>query len=265
MTAAIRALIVDDEPAARDAIRVLLAPDHEVTVVGETADGRAALDAIRALRPDLLFLDVQMPELDGLSALRQLDPADLPVTVFTTAYDAYALQAFELHALDYLLKPFDDTRFHSAVERAKQRVREGRLGAARHRLLELLEAEPPGTATGGSAGVAYVSRLVVKHEGRATIVAVRDIDWLEADGDHVRVYAGGARHVLRDSLRHLETQLDPHRFVRIHRSTMVNVERIRELQPYFRGDYVVILQDGSSHRLARSCKARLVTVLGWPF
>lgn len=250
MTPPVRTLIVDDEPAARAAIRTLLAPDAEVTVVGESGDGQAALLAIRGLRPDLLFLDVQMPELDGVTMLRQLEPDEVPVTVFTTAYDAYALRAFELHALDYLLKPFDDARFHQALERAKQRVREGRLGAVRRELLDLL-SDAPG----------HLTRLSVKADGRVTIVNVRDIEWLEAAGDYVRLHCGRARHLLRETLGNLEQQLDPRRFIRIHRSAIVNVDRIRELQPYFRGEYVVILHDGTSLRLSRTGKPRLEAAL----
>jgi two-component system LytT family response regulator len=260
----IRVLIVDDEPAARGAIRTLLAADPEVDVVGESADGRAALDAIRAFRPELVFLDVQMPELDGLALLRQLAPDEVPVVVFTTAYDAYAIRAFELQAVDYLLKPFDDARFLAALARAKERVRHGWLGALSRQVVDLLGggAEPAGeTAAGGR----YLTRLVAKARGRVTVVPVRDIDWLEADGDHVQVHSGRTRHVLRETLKQLGAQLDPRRFIRIHRSTIVNVDRIKELQPYFRGEYVVLLHDGTSLKLSRGCKPVLEAALGRRF
>jgi two-component system, LytTR family, response regulator len=260
----IRALIVDDEPAARAAIRGLLADDPDVAVIGECADGRSALDALSADAPDLLFLDVQMPEMDGFTLLGRLDPERLPVVVFVTAYDQYALRAFDVHALDYLLKPFDDERFRHAVARAKQQVRQGKIGALSGKLLALLEgaARP---ATAGAAPGAYLKRLVIKSGGRVTILAVRDIDWLEADGDYVKIHTGKQWHLLRETMKHLESQFDPSRFVRIHRSTIVNVERIKELQPYFRGEYVVILHDGTSLKLSRGYKEHLEAALGRRF
>jgi two-component system LytT family response regulator len=273
----IRTLIVDDEPAARDAISTLLAGDPGIEVVGECADGVSALAAIRTELPDLLFLDVQMPEMDGFSVLRELAPDELPVVIFSTAYDQYALRAFEVHALDYLLKPFDDTRFHEAVERAKEAVRRGRLGALSVQLLDLLDGGRPGTAAaaggpGGSGGTGrssggarYLQRLVIKTDGRVAVVNVKDIDWIEADGDYARIHAAKQWHVLRETMRSLEEQLDPARFARIHRSTIVNVERIKELQPYFRGDYVVILHDGTSLKLSRGYRPRLEEALGKPF
>ena len=258
----IRALVVDDEPAAREAIRALLADDPDIRVVGECADGPTALDAIRGEPPDLLFLDVQMPEMDGFTLLRQLDPAELPVVVFVTAYDQYALRAFDVHALDYLLKPFDDERFRGAVALAKQRVREGKLGALSEQLAALLDgiARPPAPRNGQ-----YLKRLAIKAGGRVTILGVKDIDWIQAEGDYVKIHAGRAWHLLRETMKHLETQFDPARFVRIHRSTIVNVERIKELQPYFRGEYVVILLDGTSLKLSRNYKEHLEAALGRNF
>jgi len=255
MTERIRALVVDDEPAARAAIRALLGDDPEIHLVGECADGRTALDAIRTETPDLLFLDVQMPEMDGFTLLGRLDSVELPVVVFVTAYDQYALRAFEVHALDYLLKPFDDERFRRAVAHAKQQVRQGKLGALSERLDALLD------------GVArqYLKRLAIKAGGRVTILGVKDIDWIEAEGDYVKIHAGRAWHLLRETMKHLEAQFDPARFVRIHRSTIVNVERIKELQPYFRGEYVVVLHDGTSLKLSRGYKEHLEAALGRTF
>ncbi len=266
MTRRIRALIVDDEPAARAAIRTLLADDPEVHVVGECADGRAALQAIREAappsRPDLLFLDVQMPEMDGFGLLRALDPSALPVVVFVTAYDQYALRAFEVHALDYLLKPFTDDRFREATARAKQQVRQGKLGALSQQLLALLDGVgQPSEAPDGR----YLKRLVIKSGGRVTILSVKDIDWIGAEGDFVKIHAGRGWHLLRETMKRLETQFDPARFVRIHRSTIVNLERIKELQPYFRGEYVVILHDGTSLKLSRGYKDHLEAALGRAF
>lgn len=261
----IRTLIVDDEPAARAAIRTLLAGDPEVLVLGEYADGRSALGAIREHAPDLLFLDVQMPEMDGFTMLAQVDPNQLPVVVFVTAYDQYALRAFDAHALDYLLKPFDDDRFRQAVGRAKQQVRQGKLGALSQQLLALLDGTGPPAATSTPHNGQYLKRLVIKAGGRVTILGVRDIDWIEADGDYVKIHAGKVWHLLRETMKHLETQFDPARFVRIHRSTIVNVERIKELQPYFRGEYVVILHDGTSLKLSRGYKDHLEAALGRGF
>jgi two-component system, LytTR family, response regulator len=263
--AAIRVLIVDDEPAARAAIRTLLAGEPEIEVVGECADGASALEAIGRDDPDLLFLDVQMPEMDGFTLLQRLAPGDLPVVVFVTAYDQYALRAFDVHAVDYLLKPFDDERFHQALARAKQQVRQGRLGALSEQLLALLGSVgrgPPPPRTGGEG---YLKRLVIKSGGRVTILPVRDVDWLEAEGDYVKIHVGRAWHLLRETMKHLEAHFDPARFVRIHRSTIVNVERIKELQPYFRGEYVVILHDGTNLKLSRGYRARLETALGRSF
>jgi two-component system LytT family response regulator len=191
--------------------------------------------------------------------LRRLAPSELPVVVFTTAYDQYALQAFEVHAVDYLLKPFDDDRFREALVRAKERVRQGRVDAVSRQLRDLLDG------SGGAAADArdrYLTRLVVRSGERTVVVAVRDIDWVEADGDAVRIHAARAEYVLRQPLKDLEQRLDPARLVRIHRSTIVNVERIKELQPYFRGEYVVILHDGTRLKLSRGCRARLEAVLG---
>ena len=255
MTGPIRALIVDDEPAARDTIRALVADDPDVTVVGECGDGRAALETIRGTTPQLVFLDVQMPEMDGFAMLRQLAPSELPVVVFTTAYDQYALQAFEVHAVDYLLKPFDDDRFRDALGRAKERVRQGRVDAVSRQLRDLLDGS-------GDARDRYLTRLVVRSGERTVVVAVRDIDWVDADGDSLRIHAARAEYVLRQTLKDLERRLDPARLVRIHRSTIVNVERIRELQPYFRGEVVVVLHDGTRLKLSRGCRARLEEVLG---
>ncbi len=263
VTERIRTLVVDDEPAARAAICALLADDPEIHVVRECADGRTALDAIRSEAPDLLFLDVQMPEMDGFTLLSRLDAAELPVVIFVTAYDQYALRAFEVHAQDYLLKPFDDERFRCAVAHAKQQVRQGKLGRLSDRLVALLDgvARPSAVASNGQ----YLKRLAIKAGGRVTILGVKDIDWIEAEGDYVKIHAGRAWHLLRETMKYLEAQFDPARFVRIHRSTIVNVERIKELQPYFRGEYVVVLHDGTSLKLSRGYKEHLEAALGRTF
>jgi two-component system LytT family response regulator len=213
MSHPIRALIVDDEPAARDAICSLVKEDPDVTVVGEGADGRSALEAILALAPELLFLDIQMPEMDGFTMLRRLEPADLPAVVFTTAYDRYAVDAFEVHAVDYLLKPFDDDRFRVALRRAKGQVRRGRIGALGAELLALL-GDVAGAPAGARSGGPYLRRFVTKSGGRVTLIDPEEVDWLEADGDYVTVHAGARRHLLRETMKQLALELDPARFVR---------------------------------------------------
>jgi two-component system, LytTR family, response regulator len=258
---AIRTLIVDDEPAARAALQSLLANDREIAVIGECADGRSAVERIEREHPDLVFLDVQMPGMNGFDALRRLEVAELPEVVFVTAYDEYAVRAFDVHAADYLLKPFSDERFRLALARAKQQVRRRRLGELSDRLATLLDAVGRGGAAAASAGQ-YLRRLVIKSGGRATILPVRDIDWIEAEGDYVKIHTGKVSHLLRETMKRLEAQLDPARFVRIHRSTIVHIERIKEIQPYFHGEYVVLLQDGTSLKLARGYRQHLETALG---
>jgi two-component system LytT family response regulator len=254
----IRCLIVDDEPAARGALRSLLAEEADVEIVGELADGESALSFIRKEGPDLLFLDIQMPEMDGFSVLRQLEPSRMPVIVFVTAYDQYALRAFDSEAMDYLLKPFSDERFQQAMGRARRQILAGRIGALSDELRRVLNR----TDTGEDAGE-YRSRLVIKSDGRITIIPVADVDWLEADGDVVKVHtARRASYLLRETMKDLESQLDPGIFVRIHRSTIINVDRIKELEPYFKGDYVVLLSDGTRLKLSRRFKDRLEGLLG---
>lgn len=262
----IRTLIVDDEPAARQGIRHLLARDPEIEVVGECADGMSAARAILDDPPDLLFLDVQMPGQDGFALLREVGVGRVPAVVFVTAYDQYALRAFDVHAVDYLLKPFDDERFREALTRAKRQVRHGELAGLRERLLALLEASPAATARPAVPVPAdgWLKRLAIRSGGRVTILSVKDIDWIEAEGDYVKIHVGNQWHLLRETMKHLETQLDPARFVRVHRSTIVNVERIRELQPYFRGEYAVLLHDGTSLKLSRGYREHLETILGRP-
>jgi len=253
----IRTLIVDDEPLARQRLRRLLEADPDITLLGESGDGQQALADLRNLRPDLVFLDVQMPVLDGFGVLQALAGSSLPVVIFVTAHDRYALKAFEVHALDYLLKPFDKARFGSALEHAKTQVRQGTAAALDERLQELLQtvqARRPGP-----------ERLIVRSAGRIFFVRIEDIDWIEAAGNYVCLHVGKEEHLLRESLTALEKKLDPARFVRIHRSTIVNLERVRELQPVFHGDYVLILQDGRELAVSRGFRDRLGETLGRAF
>jgi two-component system LytT family response regulator len=245
----IRTLIVDDEPLARQRLRKLLDADPDIAVLGECGDGAEAVAALQQLRPDLVFLDVQMPGLDGFAVLKALAGTALPAVIFVTAHDRYALKAFEVHALDYLLKPFDKTRFAAALERAKAQLRQDSTAALSDRLramLDAVESRRPAP-----------ERLVVKSAGRIYFVRIADIDWIEAAGNYIRLHVGKDAHLLREPLTALERRLDPARFVRIHRSTIVNLERIRELQPAFHGEYVVILCDGTELALSRSCRDQL--------
>jgi two-component system, LytTR family, response regulator len=259
----LRTLIVDDEALARDTLRRLLARDPDIEVVGDCAGGEDAVLRIRETEPDLVFLDVQMPEVDGFEVLRRARPGPAPAVVFVTAYDAYAVRAFEAEALDYLLKPFDDERFYRTLGRAKARVRERRVHRLTDRLVrELGEVAPAAEPPAAEPPAAFAERIAVKAEGRVLFVRVDEVDWIEAADYCVRVHAGGRVHVVREPLRELEARLDPTRFFRIHRSALVNVSRIRELQPHFHGEYVVVMPDGARLRLSRGRRERLHRVLG---
>ncbi len=244
----LRAIIVDDEPLARQRIRDLLAAE-DVLVIGECEDGLQALQAISEQHPDLIFLDVQMPGVDGFELLRLLEPPR-PMIIFTTAFEAYAVRAFDEHALDYLLKPIDAARFRESLARATARTRDDwseRLGG----LLARLERQPQ-----------LLRRLVVKTPGRVFFVETRDVDWFEAAGNYVRVHTGGEAHLVRMTMQTLEQRLDPRAFARIHRSTIVNVGRVAELQAGFRGDYDVILKSGARLPMQRAYHDRLRAALG---
>ena len=253
----IRALIVDDEPLARERIRTLLQDEPEVEIVGECADGRRAVSAIREWKPDLIFLDVQIPEMDGFEVLKAVGPGAMPAVIFVTAYDQYALRAFDVHAIDYLLKPFDRQRFHRALRRAKDQISSEKYDVVNERLLALLEDL--------KGGQKFLERLVIKSGGRVFFLRVDEIDWMEAAGNYVRLHVGKESHLQRETMSALEAKLDPRKFVRIHRSRIVNLERIKELQPWFRGDYQVVLRDGTKLTLSRGYRDRLQEVLGKSF
>ncbi|HEU4456924.1 MAG TPA: LytTR family DNA-binding domain-containing protein [Longimicrobium sp.] len=257
--AALRALIVDDEPLARDCVRLALQKQPNITVVGECADGEQAVDEILARRPDLVFLDVQMPGLDGFGVVEQVGVERMPAVVFVTAFDEHALRAFEVHAADYVLKPFDDARFADAVRHAARQLRGGG-DELRQRLDALLTEVRGGSAAPGGAA-RHVTRLMVQVKDRIRFVRTDEVDWLEAAGNYVRVHAGAQAHLIRATLAGLCEQLDPARFVRIHRSTVVNVDRIREVQPWFGGDYIAILEDGRQLRVSRSFRDALLRPL----
>ncbi|HYL64307.1 MAG TPA: LytTR family DNA-binding domain-containing protein [Candidatus Methylomirabilis sp.] len=250
----IRTLIVDDEPLGRERIRHLLAGDPEIEVAGECSDGRQAIAAIGEHKPDLVFLDVQMPEVDGFGVLDEICGPNMPTVIFVTAYDRYAVRAFEVHALDYLLKSFDQERFREAVRRAKEEIGRARQGELNERLAGLIEDL--------EARKERVTRLVIKSGGRVVFLRVEEIDWIEAADNYVRVHAGRETHLIREKLQAMERRLDPAKFLRIHRSSLVNLDRIRELQPAFHGDYVVKLIDGTELTLSRNYREKLVEPLG---
>ena len=249
----IRALIVDDEPLARRRIRRMLAHHADVEIIGDSANGGDAILLIRNQAPDLVFLDVLMPEMDGFAVLEALDAEALPLIIFVTAYDQYALRAFEVYALDYLLKPFDRQRFDKALQRAKARLANER-SDINQRALALLEEL--------RAQTSHVERMVIKSGGRAFFLKTDEIDWIEAEGKYVRLHVGKESYLVREAISGLESQLDPKKFLRIHRSTIVNIDRVRELQPWFHNEYRVILRDGTELMLSRSCRKKLGDLLG---
>ena len=247
----VRTLIVDDEPLARRGVRVRLERMIGFQVVAECASGRAAISAIAELTPDLVLLDVQMPGVDGFGVVDALGAARMPATIFITAFDRHALRAFDANAIDYLLKPIDDERFVLALSRARQRLEEKRSGALAAKLSAALA-----DARGSHA------RIAVHDRGRMLLIDEGDVDWVGAEGDYVRVYAGGRGHLLRDTMTAMESRLDPTRFARIHRSTIVNVSRIRALRPQGDREYVVTLRDGTMLRLSRGYRERLRALMG---
>ena len=255
------AIIIDDEPLARDCIRVALDRVGDVSILAECGDGGTAIAAIERHGPDLVFLDVQMPDVDGFGVVERIGIDNMPAVVFVTAYDAHALRAFEVNALDYVLKPFDDARLAGAVERARERLRlerESDLGRRLEALLTMVRA-PLSTEDGAPAGTGgYISRLTVRSDDRVHLVPVRDVDWFEGAGNYVRLHVGAKDFRIRLSLTALLARLDPAQFIRVHRSTIVNVERIREVQPWFGGDYLIILHGGQQLRVSRTYAPQLL-------
>jgi two-component system LytT family response regulator len=250
----IRAMVVDDEKPARVRLLELLHRQPDVNVIGTASDGQEALALLRRDAPQLLFLDVQMPRLDGFDVLRQLSPDEVPVTIMVTAYDKYAMQAFDAHAIDYLLKPFSDQRFDDALARARK----------------LLDAPDEGMADQLSAAgeerhsvdprSGYLDRLVLKSNGCISFLDVNDVDWMEAAGVYIYLHVGAKKHLYRSSVTQLLQRIDPERFVRIHRSAAVNTSRIRELRSMSHGDYALILKDGTELTLSRAYRTQME---GW--
>ncbi len=255
MTASqIRTIIVDDEPLARRGIRARLAASGDVSVVGECANGRTAVESIHSLAPDLIFLDVQMPEVDGFGVVEAVTAKRMPIVIFVTAYDSHALRAFEAHAIDYLLKPIDDARFAQALGRVRERVRDRTAGALAQQLSALLDDVT-------RAGAASLDRVAVRDRGRLVLLDPRDIEWVAADGDYLRVNASARSYLVRETLTAMEARLPALRFVRIHRSSIVNVAHIAALEPLPNREFVVVLRDGTRLRSSRSYEDRLRRVL----
>lgn len=251
--AKIRALIVDDEPIARRGIRLQLEEQPQIEIIGECVNGLEAVAAIQEHSPNLVFLDVQMPEMDGFEVIQAVGFEQMPTVVFVTAYDQYAIRAFEVHAVDYLLKPFDRERFANALDHAKSHIERRATGDLREQLLALLEEH--------QAGRRHLERLVVKSAGRIFFLDVAEIDWIEAADNYVELHVGKQSHLVRQTLSHLETRLDSNQFVRIRHSTIVNVRKIKELRPSTGGEYDVVLHSGEVLASSRRYRKKLAAIL----
>jgi two-component system LytT family response regulator len=262
----LRVLVADDEALARQRLLDLLNVAEDTEVVGTAGTGREAVDAIRSLEPDLVFLDVQMPGLTGLDVVREVGPEQMPVTVFVTAYDQHALKAFELAAVDYLLKPFEDERFRQALRRARDQVRLREVDALQGRLMTLLQAREaestPSKSSSPSTADNFLERIAVEMRGQVRVVPVERIDYIEADGPYAELHAGEDTFVIRERMQTLEDRLDPDAFLRIHRSTIVQLDRVESLLVGSGGDYAVRLADGARLRVSRSRYEALARRLG---
>ena len=258
----LRAVVVDDEPAARRGVRLLLERDREVEIVGEAATGTEAVNIIKREKPDLVFLDVKMPNGDGFEVLRRVGAPAAPAVVFVTAFDQHALHAFEVNAVDYLLKPYDDVRFAAALGRAKDEVRRRQTEGVNARIAQLLEyLQQDGGRSAPANAESARDRILVKSSGEFFFLKAEEIDWIEAEGDYMKFHVAGRTHLMRETMVHLEASLDPKRFIRIHRSTIVNIDRVQKLSPLFAGDYAVVLRDGTKLKLSRGYHERIATLM----
>jgi len=247
----IRTVIVDDEPIAREGVRRQLSREPDVEIIAECGDGLAAVETIRELTPDLVFLDVQMPGMDGFEVVQAIEV--MPAVVFVTAYDKYALQAFEVNAVDYLLKPFDGERFQKAFQRARAQIESRTTEMIKAKLEALLESIRPQQR--------YLERLVVKAAGRIFFLAVSEIDWIESADNYVNLHCGRESHLIRETLSSLETKLNPEEFLRVRHSAIVNLKRIKELRPLFKGEYEIVLLSGVKLTSSRRYRSKLETGL----
>ncbi len=259
----IRVLIVDDEPLARSGLHRMLAKDESLEVVAEAPDGRTALEALKEKQPDLMFLDVQMPGMSGIQLLEQMPANQRPIVIFTTAFDEYAIKAFDLHAIDYLLKPFSNRRFSAALERAKS-LHRSRQGAQIDRQLDELmgyfrRGAPP--QSGAPAPTGLPDRIVVKADGDLHFIDCADVVWIEGQGDYLKIHAGRNSVLIRDTMARMEARLDVARFVRVHKSAIVNVEHVRKLKPVHYGDHALETSDGSAIRVGRAYRSKLASLI----
>lgn len=271
MNRKIRALIVDDESLAREALLVMLNDDPEMEVISECRNGKEAVTVIRQQSPDIVFLDIQMPEMDGFQVVEEVGAKRMPVTVFVTAYDKYALRAFEAHALDYLLKPFDHDRFNTALQRAKSFVQQQKLGEIGESLFAVLQdmklktGESPSEADNRKPELAAqkepIDRVVIKSSGRIYFLKIEEIDWVEGAGDYLSLHSGSQTHLIRETMGNFQAKLNPRKFLRIHRSTIVNIERIKDIRPLFKGEYVVTLTTGNRLKSSRGYRRELQSLL----
>ena len=250
----IRTIIVDDEALARRGIRAQLGLEKDIDIVSECRNGREAVKAIKTDCPDLVFLDVQMPELDGFGVVEAVGVERMPPVIFVTAYDRHAVKAFEVNALDYLLKPFDDERFARAIQRARNQIERNGLGDLSTRLRNLLGGLDPHPQK-------HPQRLAIKSAGRISFVDVAEIDWVEAEDNYVRVHTGRESHLLRETMNNLEKRLDPAKFIRVHRSRIINIERVKELHPLFHGEYDIALKDGTRLETGRGYRKQVQRLL----
>jgi two-component system LytT family response regulator len=249
MIPTIRTIISDDEPLAREKLRILLASEADVRIVAECRDGRQTIDALQTYKPHLLLLDIQMPGADGFQVLSSIPADDMPLVVFTTAYDQYAIRAFEIHAVDYLLKPFDHERLHKAIERTRTEFLKTTDREMTRRILDLLADR--------RAESRVANRLVIKAAGRVVFLDLEEIDWVEAAANYVKLHVGKESYLLREAIGHISQRLDPDLFLRVHRSTIVNVRRIKELQPCNSGEYILVLKDGKELSCSRGYRTGL--------
>jgi two-component system LytT family response regulator len=249
---ALRVVVIDDEPLARSRIKRMLQNIDRIEIAGECANGHQAVAQIPKIQPDVILLDVQMPEMNGFQVLEKLGK-NLPYVIFVTAYDQYAIQAFEVYALDYLLKPFNETRLKRALERARKQVDLQNQSGFSEQLDALVKVVK---------GEEHLDRLVMKDDRKIWFISVDAIDWIEADGKYVLIHTGKESHLLRESLTALETKLNPKKFTRIHRSSIVNIERIKELQPWFHGDYRIVLSTGKELILSRTYRKKFQELIG---
>lgn len=249
MENSIRTIVVDDEPLACKRLVKLLEQDPDIKVVEVCADGKEAIEEINKKQPDLVFLDIQMPEVNGFNVLQNLDQDHVPAIIFVTAYDEYALKAFEVHALDYLMKPFSEERFNDSLKRAKAAIKQESKTSINSKVENLLEYLEPSRES--------LSRILVKSSNRYFFLKVNDIDWIESAGNYVRIHSGDKNYLIRDTMINMEKKLDSDLFFRIHRSTIINVDKVKELEQWFHGDYMVIMHSGEKLTLSRNYKKLL--------